>query len=187
MSEPFISTQSTPTTTESHTTIEPSFLPFSTTESLPVEPTATFSQTVVVVTQTQIDASTFSTSTSTWNTSPSPTSSSTYDGASATSTPFAQAQSTGLSAGTSAGIGVGVAIGVLLLALAVFLIYRYNRKRRTFAQEDSRRREAYPELPELAIDGQKYELEAEDNENPAELAGDRPKNGQTETDTHELE
>lgn len=76
---------------------------------------------------------------------------------------------------------------MLLFALAVFLIYRYNRKRRTFAQDDSGRRKAYPEVPELAIDGQKYELEAEENAKPAELAGDRPKNGQTETDTHELE
>lgn len=184
-----MSTQSTFTTTEPSIiiSIEPFTWPqVSTTESPLIGPTAASSQVVLVVTQTQTDASTFSTSTSPY-TSPSPTSSSTYDGANAISTPTARAQSTGLSAGTSAGIGVGVAIGVLLLALVVFLIYRYNRKRRTFAQEDSGREDAYPELPELAIDGQKYELKAEENEKPAELTGDRPKNGQTETDNHELE
>jgi hypothetical protein len=78
--------------------------------------------------------------------------------------------------GASAGIGVGVALGVLLLALTAFLLYRCNRKRRTFKREDNGRKNALPELPELGIDGQKYEL-----------AGDRPKNGQIQRHTHELE
>lgn len=78
--------------------------------------------------------------------------------------------------GVSAGTGVGVALGVLLLALAAFLLYRYNWKRRTFRQEDNGRKNVPPELPELGIDGQKHEL-----------AGDRPKDRQTQWHTHELE
>jgi hypothetical protein len=56
-----------------------------------------------------------------------------------------------------------------------------------FAQEDNGRKNAFPELPELGIDSQKYELSAEDSRKPAELAGDRPKNRQTQRHTHELE
>jgi hypothetical protein len=91
-----------------------------------------------------------------------------------------------LSVGASAGIGVGVALGVLLLALAVFILYRYKRKRRAVAQ-DGGSKNAYPELPELGIDGQKYELPAGKGGNAIELAGDTPKSRQTRTDTHELE
>lgn len=74
------------------------------------------------------------------------------------------------------GTGIGVALGVLLLALAAFLLYRYKWKRRTFGQEDNGRNNVLPELPELGTDGQKHEL-----------AGDRPKNPQTQWHAHELE